>query len=145
MSRPGEDWPRPPFWPSDYPILLELLGREAFERIVGDYVQHAPLGHVVACPTLLADVATSGSIPRRWTNAVPRPDVERFLVPFRDHRGGEMMVGLNVVAGFLARVNLTAKTKVAVLGYVLGFITPVLVGQILASLESRRARREVEL
>ena len=26
--------PKPPFWPEDYPVLLELLGEEEFERVV---------------------------------------------------------------------------------------------------------------
>jgi hypothetical protein len=40
-------WPQPPFWPEDYPILLELLGEEDFERIVGRYMlRDAPHQHV---------------------------------------------------------------------------------------------------
>lgn len=29
-----DKWPQPPFHPKDYPALLELLGREEFERRV---------------------------------------------------------------------------------------------------------------
>lgn len=29
---PDDEWPIPPLRPQDYPLLLELLGREAFER-----------------------------------------------------------------------------------------------------------------
>ncbi len=29
---PDDEWPIPPLRPKDYPLLLELLGREAFEQ-----------------------------------------------------------------------------------------------------------------
>ncbi len=38
-SQTDAPWPQPPFWPDDYPILLELLGEDDVERIVGVRVE----------------------------------------------------------------------------------------------------------
>ena len=72
----NDDWPKPPIWPEDLPLIRELLTEEEFEKLLSRMVQVLPNGPLLDYRQALGgrgeiDVAVvwvQGSSPRSVVN-----------------------------------------------------------------------------